>query len=305
MPSYKNWYNWEWKHGGDKPAHSLDVWSFKPAIETVARMSFRDAIRDALLKLKAQGLPLYIMYSGGLDSEIILLEALKLGIAIQPVVIRFDNGLNAHDLQYVDIFASQFDCDMIYLDLDINEWSNDTGEFGYLGLVKKYGFVHPAAPLNFWARDQLNTLVGECVCITGTGDLPMVKIPDPQNIFGVAWYFCFTIDSQYKRLSWYQEHYPQDAPLFFVYTPELVTSFLNEDEILDCVDKPYKLSVSSSKKALYHRVWPELQVREKFTGFENVKLSVDGSLFAARDFDNPVAVYTNIRYEDFTQLLRA
>lgn len=302
MPSYKNWYNWEWKTGGDKPSNPLDVWEFKPRIESIEPMNFREAIRDALLKLNKQGLPLYLMYSGGLDSEIILREALSIGIEVKPVVIRFANGLNAHDLHYVDVFKEQFGIEMLYLDVDIHEWSVDQSDFGYMGLVKKYGFVHPAAPLNFWARNELNRLVGECVCITGTGDLPLVKVPDPQNIFSLAWYFCFTIDSQYKRMAWHEEHYPLDAPMFFIYTPELVRSFLQEPEILECVNKEYKLSVASSKKAMYNRLWPELQTREKFTGFERIAFTVDGLLSQVQDFNNPFTVYTNIKYEDFTKL---
>jgi hypothetical protein len=305
MPSYKNWYNWEWLQGGDRPSNHLDVWWFKPQVDTIASISFLEAMQDALLKLADKGLPLYIMYSGGLDSEVILLEALKLGLDIRPVVIRFANDLNAHDVYYAEQFSQKFNIDLIYLDIDIQAWNQDTSEFGYLGLVQKYGFVHPAAPLNFWARDQLHALVGECLCITGTGDLPLLRLPDPQNIFDVEWYFCFTIDSQYKRLHWYQEHYPQDAPMFFIYTPELVCSFLQEREMADCVKNPYKLSVSSSKKALYSRLWPELETRPKFTGFEKLETSTVTNLKAAREFINPITVYTTIKYDDFIKLLRS
>lgn len=304
MPSYKNWYNWEWLEGGDTPSCSLDVWSFRPRIEAIETMSFPEAIRDALRKLQDSGKPLYLMYSGGLDSEIILREAIKMGIEIKPVFIRFADGVNEHEWYYVERFAQEFNQEIIYLDVDINAWYSDPSDFGYAGLVRKYGFVHPAAPLNFWARDQLNKLVGDCVCITGTGDLPLVKMADPRNIFSSAWYFCFTVDSQYKRLSWYKEHYPQDAPLFFAYTPELVRSFLDEPEIKDCVTREYKLSVASSRKAMYSRLWPELSERVKYTGFENVTLSVTDTFALASEYRNPITVYTNISYEEFNQLLR-
>lgn len=303
MSSYNNWYNWEWRIGKMAPAHFFDTWHFKPTSTAWQPMSFKQAVRDALVKLQRHGLPLYLLYSGGLDSEIILKEAIEANIKITPITIRFKDQLNQHDLAYVEAFAQKFNQDILYLDIDIEAWRTDaTSPYGYLSLVKQYGFVHMATPLYLWARNEINLTLQPGICINGSGDLPLAKGPDPKDISNTTWQVFVSIDSQWKRMHWTNTHYPNDAPLFFMYTPELVGSFINEPEIQICTQVPYKLSVSSSKKALYHRLWPDLPVRHKYTGFEHLKVTIDGTFNQVRQMENPITIYSQIPYEQFTEL---
>lgn len=92
--------------------------------------------------------------------------------------------------------------------------------------------------------------------------------------------------------------------MFFIYTPELVRSFLDEPEILDCAKREYKLSVASSRKAMYKRLWPDLPERPKFTGFEHIPLDVQKTFELVSEYKNPLTVYTTISYAEFDRLLR-
>lgn len=73
-----------------------------------------------------------IYYSGGLDSEFVLMAAMEARLYYTPVVFRWigDDGkiLNAYDLSYVDKFCNRHELIPVYLDLDIVELWN-TNEF--------------------------------------------------------------------------------------------------------------------------------------------------------------------------------
>jgi len=270
MLTYNNWYQWQWRLGGDSPLNVYDSWIFTPKFEQITPMSFKESVQDALIKIKALNKPLYLFYSGGLDSEIILKEAINMDIDIIPVTIRFNDDLNKNDMEYVYKFQERYGIDVVFLDLDLDKWHRDSYYYSYRYLVNKYKFVHYATPLNFWARRKVEEMFGDCVTITGTGDMPLAFLPSKADVLKYQWLVAVAYDSQYKRLQWYGEHYPDDVPLFFVYTPELVKSFMCEPEIKHCVThNSYKLSVGSSRKALYSRNWPELEVRTKYTGFES------------------------------------
>ena len=62
--------------------------------------SFREEAIIAVKEIRAAyaGKTLYVLYSGGIDSEA-MLEAFRLaGIKITVVMIEFEDGLNSHDM---------------------------------------------------------------------------------------------------------------------------------------------------------------------------------------------------------------
>ncbi len=304
MLTYNNWYRWQWADGScglKPPSDSFQSWVFNPAISSIRTLSFEDAVYDALEKIAHKNKQLVVMYSGGLDSEIILYAAQKIGVKIIPAIIRFDGGLNDHDLFYVNNYLNKFSVkDFIYLDINIDDWMTLTFDHSLVHLAERYGFVHVATPLYFWARKQLKEIVGECTVINGSGDLPLARIPNPTNIFEAVPYACFAIDSQQKRLMISQQLYSDDVPLFFVYTPELVQSFMLEPEILEFERNFSKLSITSLRRQLFTRIWPELDIRKKFTGFERVKSTFP---VVNSTYKNSMATYTNIEYGNFKRLL--
>lgn len=306
MLTYKNWYNFEWKFGKTAPLNCFDQWVFKPYISDLSDKNFKESVTDALLKIKDLGKPLVLFYSGGIDSEVILLECIKNEIDIIPVTIRFTDELNSQDVRYVNDFASRFNIDIHYLDIDFEEWFNDSKtEFGYRSLVSKYEFIHVATPLNLWARNQVTKLIGDCITITGAGDVPLANAYDKFDCFKWNWKICIAIDSQYKKLSWYKLNYPNDVPLFYMYTPQLARSFMNEPEIIDCVKEySYKINVVSSKQRMFSRYWPELTTRKKYTGFEKVNINITKTDIFNDDFNNTLDMYTTIPYDDYIRLFR-
>jgi hypothetical protein len=273
MLTYDNWYNWEWKLGKDRPLNQFDQWLFKPKnINLDTSINFKQSTEKALeLIYNTRSLPLGILYSGGLDSEIILKTALDMGIPVEAFTMRFLKNFNSHEIEYVESFAKTNNIRINCIDVDIHNWLfKKDYDYCYPSQVEKYQFAHAATPLHFFARNYIELHYGDFAIINGSGDVPLCLLPKKTKTTETEWGVGVAWDSQYKRLS-LSDKYPEDVPLFFCYIPELQYNFLMEEEILNCI-KPEskKLGVISSRHTLYHRLWPTLLKRQKYTGFEKI-----------------------------------
>ena len=277
MLTYNNWIKQHWRKGKTKPKDLLDNWILDYDVSHLNRnINFKDSVEQALTLISEKDLPLVIMYSGGLDSEVILKTALDLNIEIKPYTLRYldkeGNYYNKEDLYYVREFSKKYGLSINYIDLDIEEWMyNPNFPNGYSWFIETQGARHVGTPLCCWARMQIEKLEGECCVIQGQGDCPLNLVPDVNNFDRLIWKIIFEYDGHYRRFWWYQKHYPNDVPQFYLYIPELHYSYLNDPILLHCV-KPssLKCSVTSSRHAIYHYYWPELKNRKKYTGFENL-----------------------------------
>lgn len=274
MHTFNNWYQWEWSIGGKNQVSPFDQWLFKPKnIGLDSSLTFKESVEKALYLIsKTRNAPLGIMYSGGLDSEIILQTALDLDIPINVFSIRFCNNLNNHEMQYVKEFSEKNKIKINYIDVDIENWLyKEEYELSYPYQVRTYHYAHIATPLHFFARNFIANQYGDYAIINGSGDVPLALLPKKLDCTKNEWGISINWDSQFNRLN-QSTIYPEDIPLFFCYIPELQYNFLMEQEILQCVNPAYKkCGVISSRHNLYHRLWPQLLRRQKYDGFEYVK----------------------------------
>ena len=296
MHTYKDWYNWEWISKSRKPVSFFNKWVFKPKnIGLDATLDFKKSVIKALeLISDTRSLPIGIFYSGGLDSEIILKTAIEMGLPMQPFTIRFKGGLNEHEIYYTENFSKKFNVDINYIDVDIEQWLFGDEILSCKNQARDYNFCHIATPLHFYARKLVESKFGDFSILNGSGDVPLSLVPDKYNCEKLKWTVGISWDSQYKRLCLSQQ-YKEDVPLFFCYIPELQYNFLREKELEHCVsENSKKMGVISSRHSLYHRLWPDLLPRKKFTGFEKLDKNFNYSFL-----NDGGGLRTNYEYRDY------
>ena len=99
---------------------------------------------------------LYLMYSGGIDSEYILNLFLSLGIDIVPVIIRLTPYYNDHDVKYAFDFCESKKLKPIIIDLDFDDFVK-SGKIVDIANEFKIGAYQ--LPSTFSCLDQLDGTV--------------------------------------------------------------------------------------------------------------------------------------------------
>jgi len=95
-----------------------------------------------------------VLYSGGLDSELVLTLCLQHKIPVRAVTMRLVvNGypINTHDLYYSEKFCRSNKVEHILIDLDVERFFESGRHYNYL---KPYLITEPHVATHFWLLEQ-------------------------------------------------------------------------------------------------------------------------------------------------------
>jgi hypothetical protein len=120
---------------------------------------------------------LYLMYSGGVDSEYVLNIFLSLGIDIIPVIVKLNPGYNEHDVKYAFDFCESKKLKPIVIDLDFNDFVK-SGKI--VDIAREYQIGAYQFPSTFHAMSQLDGTV-----ITGNHGPPHLFLDKTTNTWHV------------------------------------------------------------------------------------------------------------------------
>ena len=113
---------------------------------------------------KSNSDPIVIQLSGGADSEAVCRFFMEAGIPVEAAIVRFNDSLNIHDLNYVIPFCKENNIKLTMLDLNIQEFM-ETGMFSYLEKYPRSATV--SIPMNMWQIEQLQGAIP----VFGSGEL--------------------------------------------------------------------------------------------------------------------------------------
>jgi hypothetical protein len=206
---------------------------------------------------------LYLMYSGGVDSEYILSIFLSLKIDITPVIVRLKPNYNEHDIKYAFDFCKSKNLNPLVIDIDFDEFVK-SGQI--VDIANEYQIAAYQFPSTFYAMSQLDGTV-----VTGNHGPPHLFLNKSTNTWHVD-----EIEPYHTVLKYFDKNKIYGCPFFLVYTAEQYLSFLEHPVMQDLVNHKYpgKLGNNSTKKFVYNDISDfNLVDRIKFTGYENIEAS--------------------------------
>ena len=216
----------------------------------------KECIETAKLIYQKTDLPIYVLFSGGIDSEIVVNVFMEAGIPFTPVTVVFDDYINEHDAKYAFSFCEKHNLNHKILNLNIlSFWENEM--MYYADMTKANS---PQINVMMWAMDMLN---GYTVFCDGTSNY----IKD--NFINREINFCW---NRFMMLT-----KKEGVPTFFTYTPELMLSFLNDIEEKTLNTPYYNFSKDGSSHCSYHKIRNEVyklywnwEERKIYNGFEKI-----------------------------------
>jgi len=219
-----------------------------------------ELIRSAELISKDLGNDVVLFLSGGTDSEIVARSFVKLGLKPKCYTIKFKDDYNLSDVKEATELANDLNLQLEYIDFDVKDFllSGEAIEFGkelqcsQLTYLMVYHSIRKiGAP---------SVMGGEVLLRRNVNTNPM------------SWYYCFREDEDASAMRFSLKYNLPLVNEFFSYTPELLLYYLEHSDILNLIQTQYnyKLTSVSSKNAILKKLCPDIRVRTKTHGFEQL-----------------------------------
>lgn len=205
---------------------------------------------------------LHILYSGGIDSEFTMSVFHFLKINYTPVIIKFNNDYNYHDIKYALEFCKNKKIEPLIVDIDFDEFVK-SGKLYDICESMKSSIHHRAVTAYVCSK-----LDGTVIC--GDGE-PYLRINETNNDWDLK-----IFQHDYSIVNYFIDNKIYGTPHFNRYTPQMMRSFLEDQRIQQLVNNqiPGKLGSDSSKLIVYNRHSNfYIQSRPKFHGYETIEKS--------------------------------
>lgn len=209
---------------------------------------------------------IYLFFSGGIDSEIIATELIKLGRDFTVVTLDLHNyvgNTNSHDIVWAIRFCKKHNVRQIIHPINIDDFvKNNIPTYITQGFYSDRIYRY----MVIYMLELAEKLGGHAVLGGRESEICLNEDNEPCFKNGV-W---FNLGSDYCS-KFNKQHYPT----FFLQNPEIFASYL-QLPIIDTMlkDPAYFFNVYShtslEKMIEYHRLYPESLPRKKFNGFETM-----------------------------------
>lgn len=206
---------------------------------------------------------IFLMYSGGVDSEYILNIFLSLGIDIIPVIIKLNPNYNDHDVKYAFDFCQSKKLNPVVIDFDFEDFI-ESGKI--IDIAQEFKIAAYQLPATFHCLDKINGTI-----VMGSHGPPHLSLNQKTNAWVVD-----EIEPLHTVLKYFEKKKLYGCPYFLVNTPEQYLSFLQHPIMRNLAENKFtgKLGNNSIKWLVYNEVSQfNLKMRKKFTGYENIEKS--------------------------------
>jgi hypothetical protein len=200
-----------------------------------------------------------ILFSGGLDSELMLRAYLELGVVPDVCIFRYENDYNIYDVSYAVTVCSALDVKYKIVNFNLKKfYENDAERVSELSQIDR-----PRALPYCKFLEMVDGLP-----LLGSSDLSIARLNDDYTKQGEWVVRCWEHDVGWSKFI--REINRPAVAEWFKWTPGLVQSFLNLRWCKSLINDEFygKLGTNSTKIMGYREAYPELITRVKKTGFE-------------------------------------
>lgn len=204
----------------------------------------------------------YMMYSGGVDSEFALSIFLSLGMDITPVIIKLNPNYNDHDITYAYEFCKSKNITPITIDIDFDNFVKSGLMLDYAKKYKSKKY-HVGSTMHGISKLDGTILGGNCE--------PYINHNMETDTWNYQW-----CEYEFSIANYYIENNVYGTPNFNCWSSGMMLSYLNDQRIVELANNklPLKMGSHSSKHMVYNRHGNlNLTVRPKLHGYEIVEQS--------------------------------
>ena len=233
--------------------------------------------------------PVYLCYSGGLDSEYALSVFRHLRMPVVPVIMQ--TQYNTYDMHYAFKYCKAHNIEPLVINLDYDKFIK-SGKLLEIALAMECATWQ--VPANMWLCSQLDGTVI-------TGDSPPYLKKKDNN-----WYL---VEEEYShsQLNYFKKYNIHGTPFFLNHTAEQMLSFLLDPtiQLLGTDQIEGKLGSHSSKILVYNNNESlfHLEPRTKKHGYEKVE---DTKIFNHPDIQtiiNKKDTWLGDSYHDYSKVV--
>jgi len=235
-------------------------------------LTVKEANRRAALKIQAEaqrhGLDVYLLLSGGADSEVAARAFLDAGVPFTAAILKYKNKANEHESVFADALCRAYNIPKLEIKLDPNAFF-ESDEFETITSISQTRSGQLACTM--WGAKQIPGYV-----VLGQGE------PYLYRQFGKWWF-----REREMICSWYKYWVfsgVKGAAGFHQYTPDQMLAYLTDPIALDMIqaNAPAGEDLANNadiKHLIYQTHYPESDLlnRKKYTGFEKLALADSAS----------------------------
>ena len=230
---------------------------FKPVIDRPLKTYREELLLNTQLIADTFNGPFDLMFSGGMDSEVVLRCHKELDIPINVYVFRYENNYNVHDVAQALKICRELNITPNIVDFNLQKFFENEA----YDIWKKGYFFNSGKLPHMKMLDYMNNTP-----VMGDGDPRWIK---EQGVWKYEFdedchsqsIYCKTIGRNIIA-DWYE------------YSPEVIVSNMQTTDIQDLINhvpsSEYKY-FSEIKNILHKKLWPNIDIRAKRTGFEGAK----------------------------------
>lgn len=266
MERFNNWMSYSFDNnpiGQAKPSKN-SVFNLHFKNTEVKSLNYYDALfYNARLIADNYPQPFDVLFSGGIDSEVIVRLHKKLGIHQNVHIFKLENNLNIRDVISAEKICKELDIKLNVIDWNLQHWiENEAYEVYQKTFSPLIGRMIRFAWFDFFD----NTIImgeGEPYWRRENWDNP------PDYSIKSNWHLHWNED--YFMSSLYADITGQTViGEWYNYTPEIVKSFHKLPLVQDLINDniPGKLSSWSSRTEIHRHIFPTIEKKIKLAGYE-------------------------------------
>jgi hypothetical protein len=231
-------------------------------------MSFREeCVNAAKLIGETAQKPILVFFSGGIDSEVVVRSMMEAGVPFEVLISNISykdtTSMNSYDIAYALDFVKKYDIKYRIYECDFSNYLKTK----YVSDVQKYITPRPGRTV---IADIVQTFCKDYLCVMGDGEAALMRsrlngFPDQEGML------IFDDVNEVAAIHAATDVGESAIFGFFHYTPELLLSWLLHKDIQTLVkyERAFlDISYISIKPFIYHKFWPDMTPRPKYTGYE-------------------------------------
>lgn len=294
-----NWLSWTYdgvKFGKKLFPKSKFEFQFNKSVNRPLKSHKEELLENTRVIRDSFTEPFDLLFSGGLDSEIILRCHVELKIPINVFIFKYENDYNYHDIRHALRICDELNVTPTVIDFNLQKFFEDDAYD-----IWKTGYFLKAGTLPHMKM------------IEYLDNIPVLGLGQPDWSFkNHKWQFNLNEIDHCQSIYGISINRPMLA-CWYEYSSEVILSHMkltNMQRLINNAVPGDQFSFDVNKHYLYKKIWPEIEVRLKRNGFEQfgtqstvTSLELQSLLQFQKQYIDNIDISNTVCYFDENQLI--